>query len=184
MTDTATSPSPLLAAVLAGGERLVRHALDSGAPADDSVLYSVSSAGVARVLVDAGMSPNITDEHGCTPLMTAARDGLLGVVEVLVERADDINATDDDGKTALYCACVSRRDGRAKVAQVLIDHGANVDIPNRHGITPLMAAVYQLDADLLDVLIRSGANVDATNNDGDTALALALNTPLETRLRN
>jgi len=72
-----------------------------------------------------------------------------------------------DGKTALHNAC--RRPVPLKSVQTLLDHGADVNITDNDGNTPLHCAVaWHHPADVL--LVQKGANVDAKNKDGYTPL--------------
>jgi len=69
--------------------------------------------------------------------------------------------------------------------QLLLKHGALIDLPNIEGVTPLMAASgsgrdvaqtrgrYRTERDALEatrVLIEAGANVNAARTNGETAL--------------
>jgi hypothetical protein len=65
------------------------------------------------------------------------------------------------------------RTGQTSVARLLIDYGAEVDLPNYPGRnTPLMYAAMQ-NTELVELLIDSGADIDAANSTGETALILA-----------
>lgn len=55
-----------------------------------------------------------------------------------------------------------------------IDAGANVDIRNGLGETPLMWAVYYNHINVIKCLVRNGADVNAQRNDGYTALMRAV----------
>jgi len=60
---------------------------------------------IAAVLLDLGASPNRSDRHGGTPLMTAARLGLLDAVKRFVAAGAEVAAEDTvDGLTALQWA--------------------------------------------------------------------------------
>ena len=63
--------------------------------------------------------------------------------------------------------------GNARVARVLIEHGADVNRPNSTGQTPLiLAAVGGHDA-LARVLLEAGADPRAVNNHRQTPLDIA-----------
>jgi ankyrin repeat protein len=60
-------------------------------------------------------------------------------------------------------------------AKVLIEAGADVTLANNRGWTPLHAAGYGNQAELVEPLIRAGADVEAySRGDGGTPLAMAL----------
>ena len=73
-----------------------------------------------------------------TSLMYAARQGARGAVAALVEAKADLDAVDPDGSTALALAAIN---GHADVVTTLLENGANPNLADRTGMTPLYAAV-------------------------------------------
>ena len=57
--------------------------------------------------------------------------------------------------------------------QVLIDAGADSNIQNDYGRSPLHYACESGSLDIVKMLVRAGAGVRATNEDGQTCLILA-----------
>jgi ankyrin len=103
---------------------------------------------------------------GMTPLLFAARDGLLPAAQVLVEAGADLNRPDPNGITPLLMAITN---GHLVVAQFLLGRGASSTSVDWYGRTPLWAAVEIRNLDL-----RSAA----TDNGIDRAAALTLITAL------
>jgi len=103
---------------------------------------------------------------GMTPLLFAARDGLLDAAKVLVEAGADVNKADPNGITPLLMAITN---GQLPVAQLLVERGADLKAADWYGRTPLWAAVEIRNLDL-----RS----NATENGVDRAGALRLITAL------
>ena len=109
---------------------------------------------VMRTLLDAGANPALKQKDQTTVLMLAAGAGwrtgetILGgldfgpesdaieAVKLCLERSGDVMATDDDGLTALHHA-VPRGAG---VVQLLLDHGAILDVKDKRGRTALDVA--------------------------------------------
>ena len=84
---------------------------------------------------------NHTDNNGWTPLMLAVEEGLLTTVQALLSAPRiDINAKKPDGITALFVAAAN---GNYDVVKALIKQGADVDITDNHGQTPMMVANSQ-----------------------------------------
>jgi ankyrin repeat protein len=94
---------------------------------------------------------------GMTPLLFAARDGLLGAAEVLIAAKADLNAADPNGMTPLMMAVTNNQ---LDVAQLLVEKGADVRAPDWWGRTPLWAAVEIRNLDL-----RSGATENGVDRD-------------------
>ncbi|MEU8892815.1 ankyrin repeat domain-containing protein [Streptomyces sp. NPDC048442] len=72
--------------------------------------------------VDAGVSPNLTNEQGQTLVMLAAYHGHAGAVEALLARGADANRANDRGQTPLAGAVFKGED---EVVRVLVAGGAD-----------------------------------------------------------
>ncbi len=53
--------------------------------------------------------------------------------------------------------------------EALLKAGANVDVANSTGETPLIAAVHRRDLAMVKLLLANGANADRNDNSGRTA---------------
>ena len=83
-----------------------------------------------------GDNPNAVDKNGRTALMYAAYYGHyehVGVAKILIAAGANVNATDKNGFTALRFAAQLRH---AEVAKVLLENGADPNIPAGDGKTP------------------------------------------------
>ena len=94
---------------------------------------------VVTLLIEKGARVNGRDGHGATPLQDAALNGQQETVRLLLARGAEINARETEtGSTALYEAAAF---GRSGVVGVLLDAGADPNICNKDGISPLRAAL-------------------------------------------
>ncbi len=102
-----------------------------------------------KLLVYRGADPSIPLFDGRTPLMVLAgpgtREGINGTdaqlaatVKLAAQLGTPVDQADPNGDTALHVAATRRRDA---VAQALVDMGANVNVRNNKGETPLTAAL-------------------------------------------
>lgn len=64
--------------------------------------------------------------------------------------------------------------GREEVVELLIQHGANVNIKDSDGVTPLVIATRNKFYTVLEVLLRNGANMNLWDDNGKTALDAAI----------
>ncbi len=99
---------------------------------------------------------------GMTPLLFAARDGMLDAAKLLAEAGAELNEPDPNGITPLLMAITN---GQLPVAQFLLERGADPAATDWYGRTALWAAVEIRNLDL-----RSGA----ADNGIDRAAALRL----------
>jgi ankyrin repeat protein len=74
-----------------------------------------------------------------TPLLTAAVGGDVGIGKILLSRGADVHAVDSDMRTAMHVASLHNH---VPFLDLLLDHEANVDAPNREGMTPLFLAIH------------------------------------------
>ncbi len=83
-----------------------------------------------------------------------------------------VNARDiSSGETALHIV-TQRRD--TLWIRFLTQHGANPNIADKNGITPLVLAANLGFIDGVEALIKAGARVDVANNAGETPLISAV----------
>ncbi|HET9049344.1 MAG TPA: ankyrin repeat domain-containing protein [Chiayiivirga sp.] len=144
--------SALLRACGGGHEALVRQLLARGARIDIvahsgatclSVALTARQLGVVRVLADAGVDCNQRLPGGATPLMIAAVLGLDEAIEILLDHSADPWALDEQGSNVLHALAQygfgADRD-RALLAswELLLDAGADADVINQRGETPLL----------------------------------------------
>ena len=90
------------------------------------------------------------------------------LTKLLRDRRAAVNGKAGDGSTPLLYAAMY---GDAKGVRRLLDRGANPNIANDAGATPLMLALD--DEGITTLLLDRGADVNAASVDGHTALSLA-----------
>ena len=60
--------------------------------------------------------------------------------------------------------------GNEDIVKLLIENGANINIQNTLGTTPLILGVKKCNKAIVKLLIEKGAKVDKLDNNGNTAL--------------
>lgn len=125
-----------------------------------------------QTLLSSGAKINATDNDGWTPLMYAAKNGDLTIVQALLSAPRiDIDAENTDGTTAVL---VATDLGEEDVVKALIGHGANVNTPDNHGWTPLMAAAQDGCLTIVKILLCAPQiDIHAKKYDGMNALMFA-----------
>lgn len=124
-------------------------------------------ADVVQLLLNAGARTDARGIEGRTPLHEAARGVNTRTVQRLLDAGADVNAVDDNDIAPLRLAHTT------EIANLLIEHDADVNTLSGDGWTPLMAAASRGDVTIVERLLCAGADPDATNPNGWTALHFA-----------
>jgi ankyrin repeat protein len=136
---------------------------------------------VVKSLITNGANVRTATTDGRTALHGASRRSEAELVLYLLEKDADIFAVTADGETALHFACRNgypNSHASSLVAEVLVDHGADLEAKDNSGATPLFSYVahhhkrHIFTPNMLNVLLRRGANKLAPNNEGKTILDL------------
>jgi ankyrin repeat protein len=108
---------------------------------------------------------------GETALLAAARRGHADAVSLLLAAGARIDRANAAGETALHVAGLAG-DARSLIA--LTDRNrAAIDVRDRAGRTPLMAAAEAGKNEAVRILIDAGADRSVRSNRGETAETLA-----------
>ncbi|MBU6139940.1 MAG: ankyrin repeat domain-containing protein [Proteobacteria bacterium] len=105
---------------------------------------------------------------GITSLMSAVSSGDVDGVKFFAKSGPAvINQRNLGGATALHLAC---REGNFEIVKILVDGGADINLADNEGWTPLMRAALVGDKNSVDLLLTKGAKADAINSVGESAL--------------
>ncbi len=131
----------------------------------------------ADLLLEGGADINGRCDEGNTALYYCAAmfPKVPGAVEYLCSKGAEVSAV-VEGRTALHYACFLC-NGQA--VKILIENGADVNVPSSDGITPLTQPLFNSACsfpefrETIDLLVNGGADIDASSVHGLTALDLA-----------
>jgi len=88
-------------------------------------------------------------------LHLAAERGDLPGLQAALDQLTDINSRDAAGRTALLLATLHKQ---SKAVTMLLAHGADPNIADANGLTPLQAATNNGKSAIIDALKRAGAH--------------------------
>lgn len=182
--DYGASPMSLAAEI--GHAEIIRLLLEAGAdagspnPEGQTALMSVARTGnveAASMLLDRGASVDARENWGGqTALMWASARRHPEMMALLIERGADVDARsthrdyqrhvtaegrpkslDSGGFTPLLYAA---RENCMECVDVLLTNGANINLPDPDGVSPLHLAIMNANWDLARQLIEAGADVN------------------------
>jgi ankyrin repeat protein len=115
---------------------------------------------ILKLTIKAGANPMITNRYGGTALIPASEHGYVDVIKELLTNTDtDVNHVNNLGWTALLEAIILN-DGdeiQQQTVQLLIDYGADVNIPDKNNVTPLQHAREKGFKEIEQILLKAGA---------------------------
>ncbi len=133
------------------------------------------SQDIVKLLIEKGSPVNSSDQDGFTPLLYAALYGNIASCTLLIHAGADVDHVNSENETALFLVTSRAEDSpdSLRVIPVLLENGANPDIPDEHGDTPLHKASKFGLKDVVKQLIKAGADVNAKGNQGISPLMYA-----------
>ena len=99
-------------------------------------------------------------------LWHAARTGDLAAMKRYIIEGADVNEPDESLNISPLAWSASH--GQTEATRLLIENGADVNLKDDNGSTPLHGAVVFGRADVAKLLVENGANLQVRNNDGGT----------------
>ncbi|NOV00902.1 ankyrin repeat domain-containing protein [Paenibacillus planticolens] len=161
--------TPIIAATHGNRIETVKALIEAGADInlqdhilDTPLLYAGANEllEIVKLLNAAEANPTITNRYGGTALIPASERGHVDVVkELLTHSKVHVNHINNLGWTALMEAIVLSSGGpkHQQIIQLLIEHGADVTIPDKHGVTPLEHARALHFTEIERLLVDAGA---------------------------
>ena len=106
-------------------------------------------------------------------LYRAAGDGKATEVAGLLKSGVNVNGRTRSGSYALNAAAV---ENNTAVIQLLLSHGADPNVQNKQGDTPLICATKYAGGktDTVKLLVDAGTDREVRDNSGNTALDYAI----------
>jgi ankyrin repeat protein len=139
---------------------------------------------IAKVLIEAGINLRQAKKGSLQKALRDAAEISAEITEMLVNALskfpylkEELNYQDTDGFTAMHTGV---RSGNLQTVKLLVNAGANINIPEAYGFIPLHEAIIAGNYDMAKYLIDNGADVkhtisrpDGAYKEGDDAKAIA-----------
>ncbi|TEA11255.1 putative ankyrin repeat protein [Colletotrichum sidae] len=186
----ATYQAPCLKVLLARGA-------DNGkTPGNMELAVSINNIESVRVLLSAGVSPNIKKDGIWTPLCTSIRDNRADIFELLLDNGADPNlnsaeypafkcvthfrthflprlvAAGNDLHSPRGIVEMAVRVNNTEALNWLLDQGVSPNDRGDDGNTPLTTAIRENRAEMLDELVAHGADPNVRGSDWPVVMAV------------
>ena len=150
--------------------------------ADKTVAISIFEASatgkINNVIRQLARDPQLVNayaEDGFQPLGLACYFGHLETAEYLIKAGAPINFASRNGLKAAPLQSATAA-GYEKIVQMLLEFGADPNVREQGGYTPLHAAAQNRDVVMIHTLIYGGADLTLVGKDGKTPLDIAVAT--------
>ena len=145
-----------------------------------SDLFSAVKRGeleTVKQLLDSGLSVNIRDDEGDTPLFVAAENGFLEIVKLLLDKGTNPDISDNYDDLPINRAAVA---GHLDIVKLFVEHGALYHSPGI-GLNPLANAATNGQLPVVKYLIEEKAVPvnDSTEFGGPALQGVAANGHIE-----
>lgn len=113
--------------------------------------------------------------------MWAVKNGDIDKVKTIVESSQEkLTTMKINGRQPIIYAADF---GQKEVIEYLISEGADVNSVDKHGITPLLAAIWEGHTKCVEVILAKGGSKDGKAPDGSTYLESATKDEIKALLR-
>ncbi|KAH9066762.1 ankyrin repeat-containing domain protein, partial [Lactarius vividus] len=143
---------------------IIQVLLDHCAKANSETAIEKVGVRAAQLLPERGVGVKTQHKDGLTPLHIASYHGKFKVVRLLLDHGAAANAETDNGENPLHkvsCGKYESQEDGAGIAQLLLEHGVDVDVPRTDHSTPLHVASRYGNLAIARLLLNRGANASA-----------------------
>lgn len=109
----------------------------------------------------------------------AAQNGDVDILKSMIEKVD-INAEIKNGRQLLHIAADY---GQREVVEFLLSKGAEVNGRDKHGMTPIMAAIFEGHTETVKALLEGGADKTVKAPSGESLMECAEKDEIKDLLR-
>lgn len=162
--------SPLMLAAMNGHVAAVRTLLEMGSDINAQIETNRNTAltlacfqgrhEVVQLLLEKKANVEHRAKTGLTPLMEAASGGYVEVGRVLLDYSADVNAppVPSSRDTALT---IASDKGHVEFVELLLQRGAQADVKNKKGNSPLWLAANGGHLEVVELLYKAKADIDS-----------------------
>ncbi|XP_077191534.1 protein phosphatase 1 regulatory inhibitor subunit 16B [Paroedura picta] len=155
--------TPLHAAATCGHINLVKILIQHGADllavnADGNMPYDLCEDEPTLDVIETCMAYQGITQEKINEMRAAPEQAMINNITELIATGQDLNAADEQGATLLHIASAN---GYLHAAEILLDHGARLDLQDWDSWEPLHAAAFWGHMQMAELLVSHGASLSA-----------------------
>jgi ankyrin repeat protein len=169
---------------------------------DSPLIYAIRNkmGENVKILLEEGANPELLGSGKLPPIAMAVELNHFDICKFLLEKNVNVNYFFPNGKHLLHHVIeqdnlrilklflekfdsdrinllhFASSQGKLPVAELLIKSGADIELANRHGETPIFKAVLNGRTKLLQYFLNQGVNINKLNNYGESLIHYAVKT--------
>ncbi|KAI0849064.1 hypothetical protein F5Y00DRAFT_236514 [Daldinia vernicosa] len=129
--------------------------------------------GIVSLLLEHNADPNLGGGRDAPPIIAAALRAEEDILELLVKAKAHLDVHGSGGCPSTPLSLAAAYMPLSSL-QLLLDAGADINLPDKDGNTALIEAASKGDEEAVSFLMNGGADIMQSNKDGGNALQLAL----------
>jgi len=172
ITEKNTGLTPLIIATRMARKEIINYLIELkvspnqqapfGPWKEATALYIAAQTGKTEIVKQLAENGAKADKivQGSAAIHAAAENNDINTIKLLIELGEDINRLSKDNESVIINALTGGyKQKKEPIIQELIDLQAEVDKPEKHGVTPLLIAILYKDAKSIEILTNAGAKI-------------------------
>jgi ankyrin repeat protein len=142
---------------------------------DGTIFEAAESGDIRKLEAYIKADPSLLEAYskdGWTALHLAAHYGHVDAARALLLNGanTETRSRNEMKNTPIHAAVAGNR---TMMVELLLEHGAEIDVQQHGGWTALHGAAQHGNAEMVELLLEFGANADVASDDGKTAIDIA-----------
>jgi ankyrin repeat protein len=161
---------PLFWPVTLGCKEVVEILINAGAKVSDGELQASTTTEIHKLLTEAKAKQDEFTKK-TSSVFEAIERGDIAIIRDLIAKGWDVKQ--DNSRIPLHLAA---ERGHLEIVNLLLEKGADINAPDKNGLTPLCVAALNRNSEIVNLLLKKGAQVS------DKALQVTTTTEILKRL--
>lgn len=155
----------LILATFKNNNKCIKELVKAGANVNLSTDYGCTALSIthqytsAMILIESGADPNIKDDFGFTPVLSACNVGNSKLLQVLIDAGASVNVRDPNGDTPIITAAMQ---GSTKCVEILIKHSCDLNLTGTFSNTALVESARYGHLKCVLLLLHASAMINVS----------------------
>lgn len=139
----------------------------------NSLFLGVNDNDFMLAMINAGIPYNLPDARGFYAIHYQVTGTNVENIKLLIDLGCSVNTPSENHNITPLTVVVSKSGTKSEILDLLLTSGANPNMADTSGATPLHIAALRGEIDIMRKLVEAGADINAQTNDGLSVLFYA-----------